>query len=171
MRLFYAINFSDEMKSALKKAISDVRNKAISGNFSRPENLHLTLAFVGEVRSASVAQAALAALTVSPFTLTLSDTGILEGRGDDIYYVGIEKNPALISLSSELRQNLDRAGVGYDRKPFKPHITIGREVVSDTVIHADVMHASMTVTRVILMKSEHIRGKLTYTEIAHKELQ
>ena len=48
MRLFVAINLSENIKNALLKAQSDLKNQGFYGNFTRRENMHLTLAFIGE---------------------------------------------------------------------------------------------------------------------------
>ena len=57
MRLFVAIALSENMKKPLLRAISELRNVATQGNFTKEENLHLTLAFIGEVSTSRVADA------------------------------------------------------------------------------------------------------------------
>ena len=49
MRLFIAINFSWELKQALNEQIEKLKAIAYRGDFTLPENLHLTLAFLGKV--------------------------------------------------------------------------------------------------------------------------
>ena len=49
MRLFVAINFNNETRSRLLDLRDELRGKSQRGNFTAPENLHLTLAFIGEV--------------------------------------------------------------------------------------------------------------------------
>jgi nitroreductase len=49
MRLFIAINFNTDTRNRLIALQEELRTKSQSGNFSRDENLHLTLAFIGEV--------------------------------------------------------------------------------------------------------------------------
>jgi 2'-5' RNA ligase len=48
MRLFVAINFNDDTRSRLLALGEEIRSHSVRGNFSAPENLHLTLAFLGE---------------------------------------------------------------------------------------------------------------------------
>ena len=49
MRLFIAINFNDDIKEELENNIEDLKDEAKRGNFSLIDNLHLTLAFIGEL--------------------------------------------------------------------------------------------------------------------------
>ena len=48
MRLFIAINFDGEALDDLVRLQTELRDCGAEGNFTRPENLHLTLAFIGE---------------------------------------------------------------------------------------------------------------------------
>ncbi|MDD4798518.1 MAG: 2'-5' RNA ligase family protein, partial [Clostridia bacterium] len=48
MRLFVAICFTEEIKNVLLETIKKLRGQTLSGIFTDPENLHLTLAFIGE---------------------------------------------------------------------------------------------------------------------------
>ena len=48
MRLFIAINFSPSFKKAILSSAQQLRDRGVRGNFTREENLHLTLAFIGE---------------------------------------------------------------------------------------------------------------------------
>ncbi len=164
MRLFVAVHFTPEVKSMLLSAIEDLRRQS-AGNFTRPENLHLTLAFIGESDRVADAKAALSAVTAVPFELTLSGTG----RFGDIYWAGIEKNPALSALADSVRSELLKRNIQIDTKPFKAHITLAREVQARDV-KLNIRPASMTVSRISLMCSDTINGKLTYTEVFGKSL-
>ncbi|MFY9381437.1 MAG: RNA 2',3'-cyclic phosphodiesterase [Eubacteriales bacterium] len=174
MRLFVAIALSENMKKPLLRAISELRNVATQGNFTKEENLHLTLAFIGEVSTSRVADAkrALDKVSAHPFTLAL-DGGI--GRfvrsGGDIYYANVGGGNALLSLASDVKRELTAAEFAIEERAFRPHITLGREVtVSSPVSSISIEPASMTVSHFGLYKSERIAGKLTYTEIHRIEL-
>ncbi len=164
MRLFVAIHFSPEIKAVLFDAIDELRRQS-AGNFTRPENLHLTLAFIGESDRIAEAKAALSAVTAAPFDLTVGGAG----KFGDIYWAGIEKSPALSSLADSVRTELLKRNIDIDAKPFKAHITLAREVRAKDV-KLSIPSASMTVGRISLMRSERINGKLTYTEVFGKNL-
>lgn len=75
MRLFVAINFSKDVKNALLAAIDELKGQAVSGNFTSPDNLHLTLAFIGESERASAIRGAIDRCAVPPFDLAVSREG------------------------------------------------------------------------------------------------
>lgn len=166
MRLFVAIRFSEDIRRALLEASKSLRAQTVSGNFTQPENLHLTLAFIGESNETGKLRRVLDGLSAAPFPLTVGGTG----RFGDTFWVGVERSPALEKLADELRQSLLDAGFEIDRKPFRPHITLARQIAADGSVTLDVPPTKMTVSRVSLMKSERINGRLTYTEVYGRAL-
>ncbi len=162
MRLFAAVNFDDPFKNAILSYQRELRGAALSGNFSRPENLHLTLAFIGEVRDASKALRAVKSVSVDPFEVRLSKSG----HFGNLYWLGVESGGKGEDLAGRVRDALRREGVSFDPKPFKAHITVAREVEwAGEPVRFPVPKASAVVSRISLMKSERINGRLVYSEI------
>lgn len=161
MRLFIAIHFSPAVERLLLQTIESLRAQASGGNFTRAENLHLTLAFLGETEHETAARAAIDACATPAFPITVGGFG----RFGDLYWVGVEKNPALSSLASNLQNELRARGFSIERRPFKPHITVARQVVLPSPPHLEVPHATMTADRVSLMRSDRVAGTLRYTEL------
>ena len=62
MRLFIAILLSDEMKDALTEAQNELYDRGVRGNYTPEENMHLTLAFIGEYPDAAPVLDALSAV-------------------------------------------------------------------------------------------------------------
>ena len=71
MRLFIAIQFTDRIKKALSYLQQDMRDCGLKGNYTRDENLHLTLAFIGEYGNPDEVLDALDSLDFEPFLLEL----------------------------------------------------------------------------------------------------
>lgn len=165
MRLFIAIPFSEEFREELLRVQREMKGNGVRGNFSRPENLHVTVAFLGEVKDPAPAMKALQSVPVPELRLT---SGPL-GNFGELLWIGLRKNSALEEYVAEVRRALDNAGVEYDRKKFRPHITLVRradwpyQVLVEEL--AEVRRVRMTVDRVCLMKSERLDGKLTYTVV------
>ena len=67
MRLFIAINLYDNFKSALTSMQDDLRSQHVGGNYSPIENLHITLAFIGEYPDPDDVMDALAGIDFEPF--------------------------------------------------------------------------------------------------------
>ena len=73
MRLFIAINFNDMTRARLIALRDELRDKAVYGRFSPSENLHLTLAFLGEsdAKQTAAAKAVMDAVNFDPLIVTI----------------------------------------------------------------------------------------------------
>lgn len=171
MRLFVSINFTPEITEKIHKCALAIGEQARSANVSRKENIHLTLAFIGETTDIAKAKKFLDAVSFSPFEITLSECGKFGRPGEDIHWIGCKKSAELCDLAYSVRDNLIKSGFDIDTKPFKPHITLARQVVSDAPVVIDVPKLSYKVEKISLMKLERINGKLTYTEIHSKKAE
>ena len=166
VRLFIAIRFSEEILDALLRAQEQLRRGGARGNFSAPENLHLTLAFIGESSDVLTLRRVIDRAAGAPFPLAVSGAG----RFGALWWAGVEENPALEALAARLREGCKRAGFRIDEKPFRAHVTLARELKYDALPRLEIPRTEMTVTRVSLMKSERVSGRLTYTEVYGREL-
>ena len=164
MRLFIAIRFPENVLAELARIQREMKKQGVSGNFSRAENLHLTLAFLGEVKAPRAVSEAMKAVEVPPMELTLGESGRFRG----LYWAGLEENPTLFSYTEALRAELKEREIWFDEKAFRPHITLVRRARYEgegPMPQVPVRKESFEVQKVSLMKSENIGGKLTYTEI------
>ncbi|MDR1250689.1 MAG: RNA 2',3'-cyclic phosphodiesterase [Treponema sp.] len=175
MRLFIAVNFNDEIKSRLLQIQERIRERSLKGNFSRLENLHLTLVFLGETPEdqvpaiRAIMAGARRALSVREFTLDFTRTGCFRHSNKELWWIAADKaDPGLCALT-ELRRyitdGLLQAGIAFDNRPFNAHITLGREIkhLSPIVLPDETITAP--IDRISLMKSEHINTTLVYTGI------
>jgi 2'-5' RNA ligase len=164
MRLFVSINFSDDTRSRLLSLRDELRSKSQSGNVSLPENLHLTLAFIGEVSPKKIdkIKTILDTVTFAPFDATIERLGTFS-RGT-LWWAGLREDKPLMDLQHEVEHKLALCGFEMDGRKYSPHITLGREVVTSEKPW-QIESFGDKVTRIDLMKSERIGGKLTYTAI------
>lgn len=160
MRLFVAIQLSEEMKSSVTAYMHELKKAGVKGSYVPARNLHLTLAFIGETKEAAAVKEALASVNYKPFRLAMTETG----NFGDILWVGLKGNQGLSQLAKAVRDALDAAGIGYDKKKFTPHITVIRKVSGKWQTTA-APKGEMMVKKVSLMKSEEKDGKRVYTEI------
>ena len=165
MRLFIALQLSDELKDVLSEVTDTMRAQGIRANYVPQENMHLTLAFLGEAEAGAVPaiEEAVCEVPFSPLEICLGEAG----NFGNLLYVGIEDNPELRKYVHALRQSLTANGIGFDRKKFKAHITIARKVESRQPFHVRVQKAGMTATGVSLMRSDRVAGGMRYTEIGY----
>ncbi|OGO87855.1 MAG: 2'-5' RNA ligase [Clostridiales bacterium GWF2_36_10] len=170
MRLFIAIIFNNEIKSDLLSNIKKLQEASIKGNFTCDENLHLTLAFIGETDRLNGIKKVIDEIKAVPFLITLGKNGVFKRSGGDIHWVGIERSDELLAVKNQISNNLRSQGFFQENKDFLPHITLSRETILKSNIEFKIQKLSMKVTIISLMKSEHIKGKLVYTEIYRKQL-
>ena len=168
MRLFIAINFNTETRSRLIATRDELRSQSTGGNFSLDENLHLTLAFIGEVspKKLDKIKAILETVTFSPFDVAINRLDTFS-RGT-LWYAGLREDKPLMLLQREIEYKLALCGFEMDGRKYNPHITLGREVIAK-IKPWRIEPFGETVTSVDLMKSERINGKLTYTAIYTRE--
>ena len=169
MRLFIAINFNGETRSRLLALRDELRSHSERGRFSLPENLHLTLAFLGECdeRQTTAAKTSMDEAVFDPLEVDVDCIGRFKRDGGDIWWAGVRENKALLDLHQKLTSGLCSRGFSLEKRKYNPHITLGREVVTET-LSRPIEPFGETVSRIDLMKSERLGGKLTYTSIHQK---
>lgn len=175
MRLFIAIRFPEEIKNILTKSMTEFKKFALKGNFTRKDNLHLTVVFIGETDQEARIEEIMEQVQSAPFQLTMGGFGRFQRRGGDIYWVGVDANPVLTDLYRELYERLRSQGFKLENRPYRPHLTLGRRVVAADNFDCrdfsqNIPQMNMKVDAISLMNSERINNQLTYTEIYRKEL-
>lgn len=160
MRLFIAVNLSPEMKNALTDAQRTMYDRGARGRFTPEENLHLTLAFIGEYPSADAVMDALSTVTFTPFEIRLDGVG----RFGDLWWAGLRESAALTAVVRRVRRALAEGGIPFDRKRFTPHITLIRKASRDAA-GITIAPKTMTVRTVSLMSSRRGRNGMIYTEV------
>ena len=166
MRMFIAIQLNDYMKDVLQAMQDYMRSRGVKGNYTKRENLHLTLAFIGEFDDPGVVLEAIGRAKLRPFEIALSGTGSFKS----LWWAGIDGGMALQSFARRLRRELDAAGIPYDRKKFSPHITLMRRAngrLSDAAREemSELFGTSMTVDHISLMRSDRGKHGMIYTEL------
>lgn len=160
MRLFVAVQLSEELKKSITGTLHDLKQKGVRGNYVPTKNLHLTLAFIGEIENPDIVKEALKGISYKPFKLSLSEMGTF----GDLLWVGMKGNQGLSAAAKSVRDALDAAGIPYDRKAFTPHITIIRKS-SGSWKQVPPPKGQMMVKSISLMKTTFKDGKPVYSEV------
>ena len=127
VRLFFALCPDDAVRAELVRWSREL-HALCGGRTTRPENLHVTLAFLGGVEDARVAEVERAAGEVAPKVVSL----VLDQPGywkhNRIAWAGASVvPPELGALVVELRSALTRSQIGFDAKGFVSHVTLLRD--------------------------------------------
>ncbi len=166
MRLFVAIELDPGVKKALSETAGLLIKQVCRANLTRLENLHITLAFIGETDRVDEIKKELDRVSGKSFDIEVDGFG----RFGDLFYVNIEKKQELTALAGKVRSVLTGIGIIIDNKPFVPHITLARKIVCAREPVLSVERIKIPVKSFMLMKSERIGGKLIYTKIYEKYL-
>lgn len=179
MRAFIAIDLPD----VVQDAISDLQADLPAGKPAPPENLHLTLAFLGEQPTELIEDihTALGDLSVPGFDLHLSGTDTFGGNDPKVVFAGVKPNASLDHLHSKIRSLLHGTGVMLERKRFRPHVTLarfGRRTTAPEMqrlrawllSHADFDVPPFRVNDIVLYRSTLARGGALHDELARYAL-
>ncbi len=175
MRLFIAINYDDDVKDSLAELQAGLKACAGSGNYTRRENLHLTIVFLGEVSANKLGmiKQAMNRVKSQGLTLRFSKLGHFKRYNGALWWLGTEQNPQLQGLYNELCGKLSECGFVREERKFKPHLTLARGVKTGGSVEITVpenLKHDIHINQIDLMKSERINGILTYTPIYTKKL-
>jgi 2'-5' RNA ligase len=185
VRTFIAIEIPEETKKAMAEVQARLKGSGAEAIWTRPEGIHLTLKFLGEVPEENIGE------------ITAALTQVVEGRARfRLKAAGIgvfpnEKNPRVvwIGISGELdklrrlqvrvEEQMVRLGFEPEDRRFTPHLTLGR--IKHLLLRRSWMHAldgvrdvslpEFDVTAIRLMKSELMPTGAVYTELGSAELK
>jgi 2'-5' RNA ligase len=196
MRLFIAVNFDEEVKRRILTVQEKIRKEAEKGTFSPPENVHITLVFLGEtpeerlqeIKDAIVRSASVNGKPVPSFTTAFSNAGFFKRGPKELWWLGSDGkenrpvSPAacagkvggneaggLEELQHRLALELKSRNFVLDSRPFTAHITLGREIRS-SLWPFKTETIVIPVKRISLMESRHIPVPGKKTTLVYTEL-
>ncbi len=162
----------------LKQAVPDAR-----ASWAHVTNLHLTIKFLGNILTNSVAKlsqaAAKAVTTIDPFSIQLETTGVFPERGPArVLWIGINDHASKLR---ELHQNLEdeaaRLGFQKESRRFSPHLTIARlrnpqEARTLADVHKQMKFGpvEVEVSELLVIRSELSSAGSKYTVISRHQL-
>ncbi len=176
MRLFVGLELPDPLRDRLTALYGSL----VGARWTPPENLHLTLRFIGETprHVAEEIDHALAALRGRSFPLALSGIGIFNRAGRaSALWAGIEQREPVEHLRRKVETALQRIGLPPERKRFQPHVTLARvDGIAETVLaswvqaHNLLRSPSVPVTCFTLFSSLLGKEQPVYTAEVNYEL-
>ena len=164
MRLFIAIQLTEKLKETCASVQDTFRMMNVRGNYTPQENLHLTLAFIGEYGDPDVALDAMESIDFRPFAITMDKVGCF----DELWWTGFAESDELETLVKKLRRALADAGIPFDKKRFKPHVTVLRKPdysKGRRISHIGIEPGTMQVDTISLMQSTRGKNGMIYTEL------
>jgi len=135
IRAFFALPIGDELREALIAAQARMRRADATGRlpirFSRQEQLHVTLKFLGDVPDAAVPALSEIARrrAAEHLPLTLCQSNVIafgSPRRARALVAAIDEHPQLLALVAELEADVGALGIPRERRPYRPHVTLVR---------------------------------------------
>ncbi|SNT24330.1 RNA 2',3'-cyclic phosphodiesterase [Tropicimonas sediminicola] len=124
MRCFVAIPLPETVRDAL----AVLQEGLPVGRATPYDNLHLTLAFLGEVPETELlaVHEALSAVRGARFTATFEGMDLFGGRQPKILFAAVRRDEALMALHVSVRTGLAGVGLVLPRERYRPHVTLAR---------------------------------------------
>ena len=185
IRSFIAIELPDAVISWLETVQQDLRSLRLRARWVRPQNIHLTLKFLGntppgDIEKIGSAMTDAAAAGV-PFKLTVGGIGVFPGlKHPRVIWTGLAGDmKVLLGLQRNLEDRLAAIGFPKEKRSYKPHLTLGRirETVNSAAIrqivqqYSDLGRLEFTSDRIILFKSDLKPSGAVYSKLKQADLR
>jgi len=176
IRVFVAISMPPQIKDRLTRLCTGLPG----ARWLPPENMHLTLRFLGETSEADMdsVQSSLRLIEVPSFSLVLDGIGTFgQGHRTRAIWVGVETSPDLRHLQSKIETSLVRAGFPPEHRKFTPHITLARfrnalprRIMQFVEANALFRAGPFPVERFAMFRSQLGKGGSVYNHLASYDL-
>lgn len=184
IRTFIAVDIPDSTRVNIGKLQDKLRQHRADVKWVRPEGIHITLKFLGNVEEGRIEEVVHAVReavnSLDPFVVALGGTGTFpNARRPRVLWVGVEKGSEnLVELATRIEAKLSDLGFPKEKRKFSAHLTIGR-VRSPSRIEATVraMHSigfegeGFEVGEVVVMKSDLRPTGAIYTALGRIKLR
>ncbi|MEJ2100868.1 MAG: RNA 2',3'-cyclic phosphodiesterase [Desulfobacterales bacterium] len=178
-RSFIAIDLPKSVRLFLQEIQDNLKSYKLPIKWVRPQNIHLTLKFLGDIETAQTAKIAaamiLAAENCTGVCLTAKDIGVFPDlKRPRVIWAGVKGQLEILeTLQRTLDHHLAEIGFPKDRRTFRAHLTLGR--VKGKIISARMKTAiaglksyesePFEVDRIVLFKSELRPAGAVYTRV------
>jgi len=187
MRVFVAIDIGDEIRAGLGDLQKRLQNKLdfkkSDVKWVRPELVHLTLKFLGEVNERKVAEVcdivAGTAEKHKSFELAAAGIGYFGRGAAKVLWVGISQSDSLANLQKDIEQSLAQAGWPEEARAFSGHLTLcrirnpkaGRKLAAVSKDYDDLQIGSLIVNSVRVYQSQLTPAGPIYTVLSSTKLK
>ena len=168
VRTFIAIKLTPEIISNISRVQEELKRTSAQVKWVKPENIHLTLKFLGHVTPEELEKVKITTKETlgpfAPFEMGVASLGAFPKiKYPRVIWVGIDGGrEELKRIAFSIEENLSKIGFAKEKRPFSPHLTLGRVKSSkgrERLIEAFTkLKASnlgnMRVTQISVMKSE-----------------
>lgn len=179
IRTFIAVEIPQEIKEIIADFQKSLAEERFPIRWVKPDNIHLTLKFIGEIPESVIAEIEQnifhAPPICEPFEITISGTGVFPYmRKPRVFWLGITNGTEeLVGLAQLVEEKLVPFNIKKEKRKFRSHLTIGRFKKAARVtglgrfLSPDILYAgTFKVREIILMKSVLKPSGAEYSRIA-----
>ena len=188
MRCFIAIDIDEPTRKAIallqQKLITASKIKKFDAKWVDPENIHLTLKFLGDVADQIISDVAAAidktASKFNPFDLNIETLGYFGKISAKILWLGTSQPQTLLDLQQNLEENLTTLGFARENRQFSSHLTLARvknfsagkklAQLTDSDDYKNLNLATISVNCISLYQSQLTQAAPVYTLLSKHNL-
>ena len=131
VRAFLAIPLPRQLQESIHCIQTELQASIAEARWTRPENLHLTLHFFGEIDQETLEKLKVSVLSIKgcqrPFQVEVKGLGAFPNPyRPRVIWLGLKPRGQLEQLHRAIEPCLSQAGLTTDSRPYSPHLTIGR---------------------------------------------
>jgi 2'-5' RNA ligase len=178
MRTFIAVELPENIKNKIGELQAPLKRTNAFVSWVKPENIHITLKFLGEVPEEKINEVfsaiEIALKETKKFKINLKGTGVFpDFRRPRVIWVGAGKGgEELSNMATRIEEEMEKIGYPKENRKFSPHFTIGRvkspkniEKLMEKVKTTDFETEDIEVKEVTVMKSQLHPAGAIYTPL------
>jgi len=179
IRTFIAVDLPFQIKEKIASLQTDLKSSQCKIAWVKPENIHLTLKFLGNVEEQLIERIEqgirVAAGKITPFTLEVKGVGAFPNFSKaKVIWIGAVRDTAILNqLAESIDNQMHLLGFENENRYFKAHFTIGRvksakgiNTVIDKIQHNSNFNAgSFQVNEILIMRSDLKPSGAEYSQL------
>jgi RNA 2',3'-cyclic 3'-phosphodiesterase len=180
IRAFVAVEINDEVRESLGRLQDNLKKAGAKVGWVSPQNVHLTLVFLGDVFRAKIDPLGVAldgvAEDFKPFSYEAAETGFFgSAKSPRVIWVGVRDSSGMLAdMQKRVVDAVHGQGLRTEERSFKPHLTLGRmrsrqradELTSILASAKNTSCGAVEVQRLLLMQS-HLEHQGVRYSILH----
>lgn len=180
MRAFIAIDLPISIKNKISRIQSHLKTSDISAKWVKPENIHLTLKFLGNIKEPQIGQVKdtirETASLLKPFEVSFNNFGVFPNpKKPKVFFISLTEENALKKIADILENKLEKFGFKKENR-FKAHITLARIKNATNIINLvkEITNISFiksfAIQEIILFRSTLTQLGPTYEKVFRSNL-
>lgn len=180
IRSFLAFELPQDIKQIVTRVSGEIRKSSLDVRWVRPEFIHLTVVFMGDIQSEQIPLMVESLKAVcsnhEPFRIVLKPMGCFpNSRNPRVIWLGIDGDLERMSrLRDDLQQALSPFGIKEEERAFRPHLTLGRfkkptkrptEMEQLLATYGGLSSPACTLDELVMFRSDLKPGGAVYTRV------